>query len=611
MDLGELKEFDTPIEIGFNYDQSKVKDFELDAKEAFIAVYFNEETGYWDEVPYEVDEDAGIVHLIMHHLTTIRCYYSMWESSMVYDNGTVKVIYDTAGGLHTWYETYEEKVGRTTGNDNMPQFVVDVADYAAKILDAYESQGLPVVSYPYIYITAYDNHCAAHKGQIFLDASVCQLDNPDINMACNLGHELFHAIQLKVLGSISYGAAAYTDVFFWIEASAEYMGLTEFWEIADETPIIKYDQYQLAFFKTSLIGSDQTHAYEAGNFLYYVQQLNWASPNQIASLPEASLASFAERFNSVYGNETYPDLLAYYRQFLKASFDSIGSSDTQMLFNYGRNSLLDNDLGGNTYIALDFDLDENANPLDNQSIEDSATLTFEGAYTADFFEFMTNCDTTITITPDSDVFVYCFDYYGQGYDLYKTAEAGQETALEFGVDDFIVITQASDAAGTLSFSYEAEPTVPGIEGKWEITALQLVDIEGSDDFVNNWLEYSGYNTEESYLVTFNEQIQAAMEETVFDLIVGKDPNNQDLYSIELNDRGISHFMDDFDYNAGILALSTEPNSDGLGISMTLKVDSDTMTGTMRTDAYVELNDSYNTGILVYSVNFQRTSSDSN
>ena len=609
VDLGELKQFDTPIEIEFEYDISKVKDFELDAGDAFIAVYYNEETGYWDEVPYEVDEDTGVVRLIMDHLTTIQCYYSMWESSMVYDNESVKVIFDTTDKLISYYEIYEQKIGRTTTIDNVPQFVVDVADYAVKILDAYESQGLPVVSYPKIYITANDNYYATLSGNVFLAAVVCQLDNPDINMACNLGHELTHATQYELLGISDYIATSKSDRFFWMEASAEYMGITEFWEFTDETPFIKYDQYQLAFFKTSLIAADQTHAYEAGNFLYYVQQLNWETPLDILSLPKAD-SSFEELFNNIYSNETYPDLLAYYRQFLKASFDSIGSSDNQMNFNYGRNNVLNADTCLNNYNALDFDLDENANPLDNQSTEGSAILTFESAYTADFYEFMTNCDTTLTITPDSDVLVYRFDYYGQGYDLFKTAEAGQPTEIEFGVDDFIVITQVSDAAGTLSFSYEAVPTLSGITGKWELTALQFVDIEGSDDFVNDWLEYSGYDTEESYLADFNAQFQAMMEEMVFDFIVSKDPNNQD-YSIELNDGGIFHFIDGVNYNEGILTFSTEPDSDGLGMTLTLKVDGNTMTGTMHSDGYVELNGSYNTGILVNNVTFQHTSDDTN
>ncbi len=610
VDLGELKQFDTPIEIEFEYDISKVKDFELDAGDAFIAVYYNEESGYWDEVPYEVDEDEGIVRLIMDHLTTIQCYYSMWESSMVYDNGSVKVIFDTTDQFVSYYEIYEQKIGRTTTIDNAPQFVVDVADYAVKIMDAYESQGLPVVSYPKIYITANDNYYGTLSGNVFLGAVVCQLDNPDINMACNLGHELTHATQYELLGISDYIATSETDRFFWMEASAEYMGITEFWEFTDETPFIKYDQYQLAFFKTSLIAADQTHAYEAGNFLYYVQQLNWETPLDILSLPKAD-SSFEELFNNIYGNETYPDLLAYYRQFLKASFDSIGSSDNQMNFNYGRNNVLNADTCLNNYNALDFDLDGNANPLDNQSIEGSATLTFESAYTADFYEFMTNCDTTLTITPDSDVLVYRFDYYGQGYDLFMTAEAGQPAEIEFGVDDFIVITQVSDAAGTLSFNYEAVPTLSGITGKWEITNLVCVDIEGSNDFVNNLLEYSGYDTEESFISDHNEQIQASIEELSLDFIVSNDSNNQYLYSVELHESGITYNIDEVDYDDGRLTFSTKKNADGLAMSFTLTVDGDTMTGTFQNDSYVELNGSYNTGVVVYNITFHRTSYDTN
>ncbi len=598
VDLGDLKEFDTPIEIGFNYDQKKVKDFEIDAKEAFIAVYYNEETGYWDEVPYEVDEDAGVIYLIMHHLTTVRCYYSLWENSLVYDNGAAKVIYPTGGDYSTYYKTYEEKVGRTTGKNYLPQFVVDVADYAVKITQAYNKQGLPVLSYPKIYIAKDDNHYGTISGNVFLAAEVCDMDSPNINMACNLGHELFHATQCELLGIVDYSATAYAERFFWIEASAEYMGLTGFWEFTDQTPTVQYDQYQIDFFKISLTGSDQQHAYEAGNFLYYIQQLNKATPVEITSLPE-SYSAFAALFNPVYGNSTYPNLLAYYRQFLKASFDALGSGNGQMHFNYTMNNILKNDISSGEDLA--FKLDDKENPIAGQEpIEGTGALTFAGAYTADFYKFTTNCDTTITITPDSDVMIYRFTWAGKdslGYNLSMTAEAGQASELEFGKEDFIMITQASDTSGSLGFSYKAAPTENDITGRWNFTDMQYIDCEASAEFWSNMLEEFGY-TKESYVAETNSAATAELPS--LHLIINHPQENQYTVEFHMSDGYIT--MEDVQYDDG--TLTAKGQHDGLWANITMTVAGDQMTGVMRSQIMLQIGESTWTATDVRSITLQ-------
>jgi hypothetical protein len=113
INLGDLHQFEKPIEIELPYNKEKIP--AANASEAFIAVFYDAETGYWEDVPYEVDEDAGVVRLLMYHLTPIECYYSSWNEQMeyIYDNGSVKIYYSMSGFAKT-YSAYEKAVGRST-----------------------------------------------------------------------------------------------------------------------------------------------------------------------------------------------------------------------------------------------------------------------------------------------------------------------------------------------------------------------------------------------------------------------------------------------------------------------------------------------------------------
>lgn len=74
--LGELREFKKPIIIEIPYDKSKLGG--LSPEDAFIAVYYGENTGMWKDVPYQVDTNNSLLRLQMYHLTTVGAYYSRW-----------------------------------------------------------------------------------------------------------------------------------------------------------------------------------------------------------------------------------------------------------------------------------------------------------------------------------------------------------------------------------------------------------------------------------------------------------------------------------------------------------------------------------------------------
>ena len=136
--LGSLTKFTQPLGIEIPYDKSKLKG--MAPGEAFVAVYYDESAGVWKDVPYEVDEARSVVRLVMYHLSTVQLYYSLYElGGSVYDNGRVTVIYDidVNGDLSKKYRAYEQAVGRSGDASGAPQFVIDLADNADLILQAY------------------------------------------------------------------------------------------------------------------------------------------------------------------------------------------------------------------------------------------------------------------------------------------------------------------------------------------------------------------------------------------------------------------------------------------------------------------------------------------
>jgi hypothetical protein len=91
--LGDLKRFETPILIKIPYDAARLEKLGVDPSNGFIAVYFDEASRRGVDVPYDVDGENSVIRLIMHHLTTVQCYYSYWEGAFVYSDGAVTVVY--------------------------------------------------------------------------------------------------------------------------------------------------------------------------------------------------------------------------------------------------------------------------------------------------------------------------------------------------------------------------------------------------------------------------------------------------------------------------------------------------------------------------------------
>jgi len=463
--LGSLTEFTEPIVIEIPYDKSKLHEASPD--DAFVAVYYDEETGFWNDVPYEVDESKAVVKLLMHHLTTIQCYFSRDDKAMVYGDRSIRVFYYLKERIdmsdyeqiknmykmekvgQEYYDAYEKAVDRLIRDEKAPQFVSDIYFSTKTILEYYSRAGLQTPPAVKIYITEGKNNYNSFTGNFSVSLDIATQAEPEKLMLRNLAHELFHGAQQWTMGDFDYWATGRKNASFWVEATADYMGNTGFWDLRGKTPIGKYDYYNLNFFFKSLYTMDGSHEYEAANFVAFVQQQKKASPVKLVSIAE-SYSSFPASFDSVYGGSL--NLLDYYRTFMEYSlFDNASYIQAK------NNSTIKDWVAKKT--NLTFELDEAGKGLPPMQ-QGSGSLNFAGEYTADFYLITTNCDTTLTITPESNLILYlCNSTHGsREYDKRVEAIAGSVSQIDFGKDDFVLIAQASPVKGSVSFGYEAEPT---------------------------------------------------------------------------------------------------------------------------------------------------------
>jgi hypothetical protein len=396
------------------------------------------------------------------------------------------------------YNTYEQAVDRTTGKKSTPQFVVDVADNATLILKAYHKAGLKIPTSPKIYITESNNSYNSATGNISIGINIATQGDPEKLMLRNLAHELFHTAQQLNMGNIDYETTRWKNNSFWMEATADYMANTGVWELLKKEPISKYEYYNLNFFKESLYKMDGGHENDAANFVAFVQKNKKATPVQLISIAE-SYSSFPSSFYKIYGPKANLD--DYYDAFLEYS-----------LFNNSSHFLAKNNATLLSWISnktdFIFRLDEQGRGvLPTQWREGIGSLSFAGEYTADFYTMTTNCDTTLTIYPNSDLKLYrCSKLRSdRGWDLRMEAFADNHAIIEFGKDEYILITKSSPIAGSTNFSYRAEPMPEDLSGRWNATRFICVDIEASQAFWNMLMKKEGKSKADTIAATNDPQ----------------------------------------------------------------------------------------------------------
>jgi hypothetical protein len=567
--LGELTVFEKPIIIEIPFDASKLGDD--DPSDAFLAMFYDEETQMWDAVPCDTDAEAGVIRLTMYHLTTVQCYYSKWKGGSVYDNGTVSVIYLRSGNTENLAK-YEDVVGEPVGDGKTPRFVEDVAKYATDILEAYREFGLGVPDHPSIYVTADKNNYNSLTGNVCVSLSIATQADPENELLRNLAHELFHTTQQATLGTLYYQSTKGQNIDFWMEATADYLGNTGVWEALGRPAVNAYEYYGIGFFDVGLFAVNGSHEYDAASFVKYMQDAQRATPLQLVNMA-SSIQPIQNSFLSVYGGK-YESMLGWYEEFMEYSlFDNssrfLSKSNAKLLDSISDRS------------AISFDLDENGDAKpDAAPIEGRGTLTFKDQYTAGFHVVTVNCDTTLTLTPDAFVKLYvCSSSLSvRGYERRVDAYAGEPTEITLTKDDFLVIARVSATAGLASFAYTAQPTVPDLTGTWNCTQFEFIDCEADAAFWSAVGEGYGYD-KSGYINAHNESMRQQGGYVYFTLYSA----GINAYSAELGRTGQSEVMPFSDVTVTGSTIVCRSNYNGLWGTLTLTVTSDgqTMTGTFR------------------------------
>ncbi len=451
--LGGIKEFKNPILIEIPYDQGKLGG--LSPEDAFVAVYYNESVEKWIDVPYKTDVSRRVVQLQMYHLTTVQCYYSYWEGARVYDNGSALVIFDLGEEARKAYAKYEQDTGKTAVDPTRPQMVVDAADNAKRIIKAYRDAGLTITGKPKIYFSKKNNYNSA-SGNVALDITVTfSDDNPEKMIARNLAHELFHKAQQDTLGSYAYNKTIYTNTSFWMEATADYMGNKGVWLLLGEAPVNKFEIYGMDFFEKELYALDGSHEYAAADFVDFVLTKQNVSPLQLVKLAEESSVlsglNFENRFNAVFKNASYSGLSSYYGGFVEyALFDNksryMQSSNGRMEGAFAR------------LTELKFE-PNTAGTATKQVLEGKEEIRIPDDYTAGFYRFTTDMDTTLEITCEAPLVMYSANRIrtDRGFTRCVAASVGVPAKISFSKDEFVVLVATGGTQKSFDIKYKAMP----------------------------------------------------------------------------------------------------------------------------------------------------------
>ena len=486
--LGGLTRFADPIQIEIPYDSKRLQD--VDPDEAFITVFYDEAMGYWKDIPHEVDETAGIVRIITDHLTKFECYYTYYEGKMdrVYkvdgigdlEGNEIEVIYDHGNRqLMEAFANYAKSTDRRSSDPQIPVFVEDVAARTQLIWSAFDKADIPRTKQLKIYLTEDVSEYATVEGNIKIGINPLLSSFPEERLVVSITHELFHAAQELTLGTFDYSNSQAKNVSFWMEATAEYMGQVGVWELLEQEPFRKYQDLDLGFFWKSLYTMDKNHEYEAAAFVDYLQQTPYKVSPKILLISGQFYLSFPETFSIIYANADAFNLDDLYRSFQEFSlFDN--NSTMQLRSNQ---SMMP---GFAEKTDLVFKVDENGQPLPDQQVKGRGTLTFKDEYTVGYYLFTTDFDrTTLTINPESDVYLYrCGrNRTNRGFDLRIESFAVAPSVIEFGKDEFILVTQMSPTKGSIKFDFLAEPTANIVfTGRWKPVLWKFAGIEASDSF---------------------------------------------------------------------------------------------------------------------------------
>ena len=585
--LGDLTHFDEPIQIEIPYDRKLLADIE--PEDAFITVFFDETMGYWKDIPHEVDQSAGVVRIITDHLTRFECYYTYYEGKMdrvykvdqmdILEDNEIEVIYDDGNRqLMDAFASYATATDRRSTDPKVPVFIEDVAAKTLQVWSAFDKAGIPRTKQLKIYVTENTSEYATVEGNIKLGIKPLLSSFPEERLVVSITHELFHAAQELTIGTFDYSNTQAKNVSFWMEATAEYMGQVGIWELLDQEPFRKYQDLDLGFFQKSLYTMDKNHEYEAAAFVDYLQQTPYRVNPKILLISGQFYSSFPETFSILFANSDGFNLDDFYRDFHEFSL-----FDNRSTMQLPKNQNLMAGFTNRTDLA--FKLDENNLLLPGQQVKDRGSLTFRDEYTAGYHMFTTDYDrTTLTIVPESDVYLYrcSFNRVDRGYDLRIDSFAGMPSVLEFGKDDFILVTQMSPTKGSIEFDFLAEPTANiAFTGRWKPVLWKFAGIEASDTFWQAVLEQKGMD-KEAYIASLAPSEE--LPPMIFD-IRGDDPMkpSEVVLALEGSEETYTFPAPQISDNTIILNMTETNNGVQMGMLLELVFQGDQLVGQVKVD----------------------------
>ncbi len=486
IELGDKHTFDDPITVSIPYDSSLTG--ELPLENAFTAVYFNEAEGMWEDVPYEVDEQAGVVNLMLYHLSTVQCYYSYYEGAKIFDDGNSMVIYPIDQSYRELYRKYSDVTVNYSGNE-VPQLVIDISEMTKDCICAYRDMGFAMNGKPKIYITP-DNTSSKYNsstGNVSITLSSVSFTDPKTMFMRNVGHELFHKAQAETLGWRVYEATRVRQMSFWLEASADYMGNAAVWKAIGKQQPNQFEIMEKEFFDTSLYTTaDPEHQYDAANFANFAMQQNPnVTPMDLVMMANDYSASFDMKFDQYFRTDKYPMLLSYYDAFLnyvlfEAPSTSVAETSNKMI-------------RGSVKETSKVVLKDNGSGV--MTTEGGFEIKIPAPYSAGFHVLSTTEDITLELAADSPVSVCVMPEIGKRTVSNRVElAAGVPGSVQVKKNEFVLLFSTSSSEKTAKVIYKAtsadlpqpekeqENASGDFVGLWYVTNMTVNDIIASDAY---------------------------------------------------------------------------------------------------------------------------------
>ena len=360
--LEGMDQLDDYVEIGVKYDPSLL-DPDEELENQFIAMRWDEDGGYWINLPIRVDSQSQTLYMLTDHLTGFEWAIigaavlvtkpitlageKLLNNSYVTPQGNFKILYsksaieeDVSLSDDWWVKKTYSDAGQINYDSNHPKSIQDVGNLFEIALDNYLDLGFenPIEikeewfgdgRYKNPIIVKIDSWWLAISGEPNYEKIWQRIHIPSIRlkekdfMKMTIGHELFHRLQAEYYGRVGFLAPSNG---WWLEATAEYAGHNVAWpdDIPGMNDQIGSDYLSHSISTKGIIKgygwSEKRYEYASAVFIKYLVENKGFDFNQLFEYVEKG--SPLERLNS-FARSKGGDFLSYYKDFASwAAFSS-------------------------------------------------------------------------------------------------------------------------------------------------------------------------------------------------------------------------------------------------------------------------------------------------